>query len=109
MTVAPPRPMRLRSTSSTRAPLRAAASAAYMPAPPAPMIKTSVSIGVRPQLCVGLHPVERVDPGLLAQLGQILAAGRRGIGNADGIGDAHEAMEGGDDGRGVDQPRLAQR
>src|SRR6476646_2154617 len=43
MTVAPPRPIRLRSTSSTRAPARAAAMAAYMPAAPAPMIRTSAS------------------------------------------------------------------
>src|SRR5919197_374527 len=45
MTVAPPRPIRLRSTSRTRAPARAAASAAFMPAAPAPMIRTS-------ELCV---------------------------------------------------------
>src|SRR6266852_5770437 len=44
MTVAPPRPIRLRSARTTAAPARAASSAAYMPAPPAPITRTSVSI-----------------------------------------------------------------
>src|SRR5438270_1906783 len=43
MTVAPPRPIRLRSASSTEQPRRAASSAAYMPAPPAPITRTSLS------------------------------------------------------------------
>src|SRR5262245_4435641 len=43
MTVAPPRPIRLRSIRNTEAPWRAAAIAAYMPAPPEPMTRTSVS------------------------------------------------------------------
>src|SRR5216684_221299 len=47
MTVAPPRPIRLRSARTTAAPARAASRAAYMPAPPAPITRTSVSI------CVG--------------------------------------------------------
>src|ERR1700730_10234353 len=47
MTVAPPRPMRLRSASTTAAPAQAASRAAYMQAPPAPITRTSVSI------CVG--------------------------------------------------------
>src|SRR4051794_41058916 len=47
MTVAPPRPMRLRSASSTSAPARAAAIAAYMPAAPEPMTRTSLlNLGV---------------------------------------------------------------
>ena len=41
-TVAPPRLIRLLSASSARAPARAAATAAYIPAPPAPTMKTSV-------------------------------------------------------------------
>jgi hypothetical protein len=41
ITVAPPRPIRLRSTSSTFAPARAAAMAAYIPAAPEPMTSTS--------------------------------------------------------------------
>src|ERR1700704_1606148 len=47
MTVAPPRPIRLRSVSTTAAPALAASSAAYMPEPPEPITRTSVSI------CVG--------------------------------------------------------
>src|SRR5437764_14103740 len=43
MTVAPPRPIRLRSARKTLAPARSASIAAYMPAPPDPMIRTSVS------------------------------------------------------------------
>ncbi len=43
MTVAPPRPIRLRSASKTCAPRRAASIAAYMPAAPEPMTSTSVS------------------------------------------------------------------
>ena len=43
MTVAPPRPIRLRSARNTLQPARAASIAAYMPAPPDPMIRTSVS------------------------------------------------------------------
>ena len=43
ITVAPPRPIRLRSARNTEAPRRAASIAAYMPAPPDPMIRTSVS------------------------------------------------------------------
>src|SRR5215510_1570228 len=42
MTVAPPRPTRLLSRRMTDAPFRAAAIAAYIPAPPAPTISTSV-------------------------------------------------------------------
>src|SRR5688572_1796499 len=41
ITVAPPRPIRLRSTSSTFAPARAAVMAAYMPAAPDPITSTS--------------------------------------------------------------------
>src|SRR5688572_2862988 len=41
ITVAPPRPIRLRSTSSTLLPARAAVTAAYMPAAPDPMTRTS--------------------------------------------------------------------
>src|SRR5215471_19029172 len=47
MTVAPPRPIRLLSSMNTEAPVRAASIAAYMPAPPDPMIRTSV------ETCVG--------------------------------------------------------
>src|SRR3954451_8776267 len=43
ITVAPPRPIRLRSASMTVAPARAATIAAYIPAPPDPTIRTSVS------------------------------------------------------------------
>src|SRR5215475_262938 len=43
MTVAPPRPIRLLSTRKVLHPARAASIAAYMPAPPDPMIRTSVS------------------------------------------------------------------
>src|SRR5215831_8749356 len=43
MTVAPPRPIRLLSTRKALHPARAASIAAYMPAPPDPMIRTSVS------------------------------------------------------------------
>src|SRR5271170_1056798 len=46
MTVAPPRPIRLRSTRSTRTPCRVASIAAYMPAAPEPMIRTSVSMAM---------------------------------------------------------------
>src|SRR5262245_31316944 len=42
MTVAPPRPTRLLSRRMTDAPFRAAAMAAYIPAPPAPTISTAV-------------------------------------------------------------------
>src|SRR5688572_17911081 len=41
MTVAPPRPIRLRSTISTLAPARAAVMAAYIPAAPDPITRTS--------------------------------------------------------------------
>src|SRR5580692_9531108 len=43
ITVAPPRPIRLRSARITDAPEASASSAAYIPAPPAPTIRTSVS------------------------------------------------------------------
>ncbi len=46
ITVAPPRPIRLRSASSTWAPPRAASIAAYMPAAPEPMTSTSVSMAM---------------------------------------------------------------
>src|SRR5258705_12717435 len=55
--------MRLRSTSSTRALARAAASAAYMPAAPVPMTRLSVL-----QLCVLARELRRgaLQPLLLA-------------------------------------------
>src|SRR5258708_27361890 len=43
MTVPPPRQIRLRSARKPSQPTRAASIAAYMPAPPDPMIRTSVS------------------------------------------------------------------
>ena len=42
ITVAPPRPTMFLSARMTAAPVRAAAKAAYMPAPPAPTTRTSV-------------------------------------------------------------------
>ena len=54
ITVAPPRPIRLRSISSTRQPARAASIAAYIPAPPAPMTRTSVSARIGSLLTGGL-------------------------------------------------------
>src|SRR5262249_47923642 len=59
MTVAPPRPIKLRSTRSTRAPERDASIAAYMPAPPDPMIRTSVSTCMVSAVMV--HIVARIE------------------------------------------------
>ena len=47
ITVAPPRPIMFLSARMTPAPARAAASAAYMPAPPAPTTRTSVERCIR--------------------------------------------------------------
>src|SRR5438270_8367256 len=66
MTVAPPRPIRLRSASSTEQPRRAASSAAYMPAPPAPITRTSLPrwLTVFPADIMALHePSSRGAPG----------------------------------------------
>src|SRR6516162_3154751 len=59
MTVAPPRPIRLRSARTTAAPVRAASRAAYMPAPPAPITRTSVSI------CIGAAPAPLFRDGVM--------------------------------------------
>src|SRR5690349_6567944 len=69
MTVAPPRPMRLRSTTSTLAPERAAAMAAYMPAAPEPMMSTSVSMSDHAAVD-GDHPVDQALGMLQVGLGE---------------------------------------
>src|SRR5215475_9823243 len=59
MTVAPPRPIRLLSTRKVLHPARAASIAAYMPAPPDPMIRTSVSTCMGSLTRHGIHPLVR--------------------------------------------------
>src|SRR3954470_11319236 len=61
MTVAPPRPIRLRSTSSTCAPARAAAMAAYIPAAPEPMMSTSACMLGRAGDGAAIDPHHAID------------------------------------------------
>src|SRR5262249_25520551 len=60
ITVAPPRPIRLLSSRNTEAPARAASIAAYMPAPPDPMIRTSATTWVGSSIAYAF----RSGPGL---------------------------------------------
>src|SRR5215470_5334683 len=73
MTVAPPRPIRLRSARKTLTPDRTASIAAYIPAPPDPMIRTSVSTCMGSALIPAHYSGRRkLSPGRLALAGSNL-------------------------------------
>src|SRR2546426_819944 len=83
ITVAPPRPIRLRSARNTLQPARAASTAAYMPAPPDPMIRTSVST------CMGSTLMPALHAGIIAQRARTSGRSAERGGFALARGDLH--------------------